>query len=335
MHSRKIGPLTVSAVGLGCMNMSMGYGPADRATSQRLLAEALEQGYRFFDTATVYGSGHNESLIGEVLAPRRSEFVLASKCCLSRSEAGEAVVDGRPETLKRQCEQSLKRLQTDVIDLYYIHRLDVAVPIEESVGALADMVVAGKIRAIGLSEMASDTLRRAHAEHPIAAMQTEYSLWSRTPERGILATCEELGVTLVPFAPLGRGFLAGSAQDVSQLTSDDIRATNARPRFEAEAFARNSTLLPAFNAVAAREGCSPAQLALAWLLAQEDSQGRKTLVPIPGTKQVEHMRDNGGASELLLTAAVIAELDALINPGKIAGERYTAAIMSSIDSERD
>lgn len=335
MHDRSIAGFPVSALGLGCMNMSMGYGPADDNVSQRLLLQALDCGYRFLDTATMYGGGHNESLIGATLKDRRSEFVLASKCCLSKDAAGKPIIDGRPDNLKRQCEESLRRLQTDVIDVYYIHRLDVNVPIEESVGALADLKAAGKIRAIGLSEMASDTLRRAHAEHPIGAMQSEYSLWSRTPERGMLATCEELGVTFVPFSPLARGFLPGSAQDVAHLAADDIRATIARPRFEPDNFRKNLQLLVPFNAIAEREGCSPAQLALAWLLAQKDSQGRKTLLPIPGTKHIEWMQDNAGAADLELSDAVVAELDELINERTVAGHRYADAVMASTDSERD
>ena len=335
MHDRKIGSLTVSAVGLGCMNMSMGYGVADEKTSQRLLHEALDTGYRFLDTATMYGGGHNESLIGETLKHRRSEYVLASKCCLSKGADGKPNIDGRPETLKRQCEESLQRLQTDVIDLYYIHRLDKSVPIEESVGALSELVSAGKIREIGLSEMASDTLRRAHAIHPIAAMQSEYSLWSRTPERGMLATCEELGVTFVPFSPLARGFLPGSANDTSELEASDLRSTIARPRFEPENFRQNVKLLTPFNALAQREGCTPAQLALSWLLSQNDQQGQATMVPIPGTKHIEWMLDNGGASELVLDAPVLAELDALINESTVAGRRYTDELMAGADSERE
>ncbi len=335
MHSRTIGPLTVSAIGLGCMNMSMGYGPAERKTSERLLQEAIDGGYRFLDTATMYGGGHNESLIGDTLSHRREEFVLASKCCLSKDAQGKPIIDGRPANLKAQCEASLKRLKTDVIDLYYIHRLDVTVPIEETVGALADMVTAGKIRAIGLSEMATDTLRRAHAEHPIAAMQSEYSLWSRTPERGMLAACEELGVSFVPFSPLARGFLAGSAADVSQLAEDDLRATIARPRFEPENFKHNTKLLNRFKAIADRLGCTPAQLSLAWLLAQQNSQARQTLVPIPGTKHIEWMHENGAAADVALSEDVVRELDALINEQTVAGRRYTDAIMASTDSERD
>lgn len=335
MHDRTIGSLRVSAIGLGCMNIVGGYGAGDERTAKQLLNEALDRGYRFLDTATMYGGGLSERWIGEALKHRRGDYVLASKCCLSKGADGAPVVDGRPETLRRQCEESLQRLQTDVIDLYYIHRLDKHVPIEESVGALAELVQAGKIREIGLSEMASDTLRRACAVHPIAAMQSEYSLWSRTPERGLLEACAELGVTLVPFSPLARGFLPGSARDTRELAADDIRATNARPRFEPENFRRNVQLLVPFNALAAELGCTPAQLALAWLLGQRDSRGRRTLVPIPGTKHLEWMRDNAGASELELDDEVLARLDAMINETTVAGRRYTDALMASIDSERD
>ena len=239
MHSRFIGDLEVSSVGLGCMSMSMGYGPADDATSERLLNLALDAGYRFLDTASMYGMGHNESLIGRSIAHRRSEYVLASKCGITKNAAGQTEVNGIPEVIKKTCEESLSRLNTDVIDLYYYHRLDKRVPIEETVGALSDLVSEGKIRFIGLSEMSSETLRRAHKIHPIAAMQSEYSLWSRTPERKMLHTCSELGVSFVAFSPLARAFLAGAAKDVTQLLDNDVRCTNARPRFEKDAFVEN------------------------------------------------------------------------------------------------
>ena len=335
MHTRHIGSLEVSAVGLGCMNMSMGYGPADDAVSARLLATALDCGYCFIDTAAMYGNGHNETLIGRTLRHRRREYILASKGGFTKDETGDDALDGRPQALVRGCEDSLRRLRTDVIDLYYLHRLDPAVAIEESVGALADLVRAGKVREIGLSEVSTQTLRRAHAVHPIAAVQSEYSLWSRTPEHQLLAACTELGAVLVPFAPLARGFLTGCASDVSALSVDDIRCTNARPRFEPDAFAANETLLPPYRAIAERVGCSLAQLALAWILAQSDTAGRCTMTPIPGTKHIEYMRDNAGAGDLRLDAETIAELDALINESTVTGRRYTDAVMDAIDSERD
>lgn len=243
MHTRKLGPFMVSAVGLGCMSMSWGYGAADDVTSEQLLQEALDAGYSFLDTAAMYGMGHNEALIGRTLSHRRDEFVLASKCGIARGEDGNLSVDGRPEILKQTCEKSLQLLQTDVIDLYYLHRLDPRVPVEESVGALAELVAEGKVRSLGLSEVSSETLRRAHAVHPITAVQSEYSLWVRTPERRMLATCRELGVSFVPFSPLGRGFLTGCARDVGHLEEGDIRTNVARPRFEPENFAANQQLL--------------------------------------------------------------------------------------------
>lgn len=313
----------------------MGYGPADDRQSAILLNEALDAGYRMLDTAAMYGDGHNESLIGETLEGRRGEYLLASKGGLRRSDSGQRFVDGSPESLKAECEASLRRLRTDVIDLYYLHRLDKNVAIEESVGGLAELVAAGKVRAIGLSEVSSETLRRAHAVHPVAAVQSEYSLWSRTPETKMLRSCEELGVTFVAFAPLARAFLTGKATDATALTEHDIRCTNARPRFEPENFAQNARLLEPYAAIAARVGCSMAQLALAWLLGQKNANGEKTVIPIPGTKHLEFARENAGAGDIELDDETLAELDALINEDTVAGRRYTDALMTSIDSERD
>jgi aryl-alcohol dehydrogenase-like predicted oxidoreductase len=331
MQQRKLGPFTVSAIGLGCMNVSMGYGPRpDDETSGKLFNAALDHGYTFLDTASLYGLGHNESLIGKYLAARRDEYVLASKCGFSRTEDGRTVMDGRAEILKQTCEDSLQRLNTDVIDLYYLHRIDPNVPVEESVGALAQLVEQGKIRTIGLSEISADSLRRAHAVHPITAVQSEYSLWSRTPERKVLGVCAELGIAFVPFSPLARQFLTGKSPDVTAVPEDDIRATIARPRFEPENFEKNLKLLIPFGEIAARQGCSMAQLALAWLLAQGDN-----IIPIPGTKHMEWMIENAGAAEVALDAATVAELDALINEDTVAGHRYTDALMASTDSEKD
>ena len=327
MRQRTIGPLTVSAIGLGCMNMSFGYGPAEDATSIRLLNQALDEGYNFLDTAMAYGSGHNESLIGKALESRRGDYILATKCGLSR----DAGIDGRPDVLAKNCEDSLQRLRTDVIDLYYLHRVDPKVPIEDSVGALARLVEQGKVRQIGLSEVSSQTLRRAHAVHPIAALQSEYSLWSRTPERGILFACAELDVTLVPFSPLGRGFLAGSASDVTQLAENDLRCTIARPRFEPDAFAKNARLLEPLRDIAKCHDCTMAQLALAWLLARQN----ETMVPIPGTKDIDHMIENAGADRLELSIETIAQLNELINETTVTGTRYTLERMAATDSERD
>jgi len=327
VHQRKIGSLQVSAIGLGCMNMSSGYGPADDSVSTQLLNDALDIGYTFLDTAMVYGSGHNEELIGKAVGHRRDEYVLASKCGLSRATG----INGDPAEIPRSCEASLKRLGTDVIDLYYLHRVDPNFPIEETVGAMAKLVDQGKVRELGLSEVCCDNLRRAHGTHPIAALQSEYSLWSRTPERGALDACEELGITFVPFSPLARAFLTGKATDVTQLADDDIRSTIARPRFEPDAFAKNSKLLQPYADIAAKNNISMAQLALAWLLGQRD----QSMVPIPGTKHIDYMRDNAGAADVKLDAATLKALDQLINEKTVVGDRYNAARMADADCERD
>ncbi len=329
---RKIGPFEVSAVGLGCMNLSMGYGPRQPDDlSGKLLNAALDHGYDFLDTAAMYGMGHNERLIGRYLADRRHEYVLASKCGIFRSrESGATESNGRPEVLIQTCEDSLKRLNTDVIDLYYLHRIDPAVPIEESIGALSRLCEQGKIQTIGVSETSSASLRRAHAEHPITAVQSEYSLWSRTPERQMLATCEELNIAFVAFSPLGRQFLTGKSPDVNGVIDEDIRATIARPRFEPENFAKNSQLLEPFGKIAEQHNCTMAQLALAWLLARDPN-----LITIPGTKHMNWMIENAAAGDIRLEADVVEELDQLINQETIAGRRYTDAIFNAADSEKD
>ena len=326
MNNRNIGSLSVSPTGLGCMNLSFGYGAVDETTAEKVLLEALDVGITFFDTAFVYGSGHNESLIGKVMSPHRNRFILASKCGMSRDG-----IDGRPATIRKQCETSLKRLQTDVIDLYYLHRMDEQVPIEESVGTMADLLREGKVRELGLSEVSCNTLKRAQAEHSIAAVQSEYSLWSRTPESGILSLCAQTGVTFVPFSPLGRGFLAGSAKPVTELEEDDLRSTIGRPRFEPVAFAENSKLLVEYGQLAEARGCTMAQLALAWLLTLEDQR----MVPIPGTRSVQHMKDNAASANVALSTEDIAQLDALINESTVQGTRYTSERMAATDSERD
>ena len=324
MKNRTIGSLSVSEVGLGCMNMSMGYGKADDAESGRLLNQALDVGYTFLDTAQVYGSGHNEELIGKSLEGRRNEYILATKCGLSRDG-----INGDPDGIMLSCENSLKRLRTDVIDLYYLHRVDPNIPIEESTGALARLVEQGKVREIGLSEVCSDNLRRAHKIHPIAALQSEYSLWSRTPERGILDVCDELNVAMVPFSPLGRAFLAGAATDVNEMVDGDLRTTIARPRFEPEAFRKNCELLEPYAEIAKQNNCTMAQLALAWLLHRDNS------IPIPGTKHIDFMKENAGASSVTLSAETVAKLDALINEKTIVGNRYSDERMADADAERD
>ena len=331
MHQRSLGPFTVSAIGLGCMNMSMGYGKADKNESIRLLNACIDSGYTFLDTASMYGMGHNEKLIGSTLRHRRDDYVLASKCGFIKGENKQSILNGQPDVIKQTCEESLRNLQTDVIDLYYLHRIDPQVPVEESVGALADLVAEGKIRTIGLSEVSTDSLRRAHKIHPITALQSEYSLWSRTPERKILNACDELGVTFVPFSPLARSFLTGITPDPSQLAKDDIRATIASPRFSTDNFAKNKELLTPYKKIADEQGCSMAQLALAWVLARH---GRK-LIPIPGTKDFAHMQENAGASDIQLTTEVVDQLDLLINEATVAGTRYTDTGMAAADSEKD
>ncbi len=331
MKQRKIGPFDVSAIGLGCMNLSMGYGPrADEADAGRLLNAALDRGYTLLDTAAMYGNGHNETLIGRFLAARRDEYVLASKCGISRNAEGQVEINGRPEVLRQTCEASLQNLRSDTIDLYYLHRVDPRVPIEDSVGELGRLVTAGKIRGIGLSEVSAASLRRAHAVHPVTAVQSEYSLWTRTPERRVLATCRELGVAFVPFSPLARQFLTGRSPDVTGVDDTDIRATIARPRFEPDNFAHNAKLLEPYGEIAARVGCSMAQLALAWLLARGDD-----IVPIPGTKHMDWMLENAAAADIELDRATVDELDVLINENTVAGNRYTDALMASTDSEQD
>src|SRR4051794_18038806 len=295
----------IFAIGLGCMNLSHAYGtPPTREAARSLLESALELGIDHFDTAALYGFGRNEELLGEVLGPVRERFLLASKCGLSGVD-GKRVIDGRPATLKRTCEEALRRLRTDRIDLYYLHRWDKQVPIEESIGALADLVRAGSIRAIGLSEVSAQTLRRAHAVHPIAAVQSEYSLWTRNPELRLLDTCRELGVALVAFSPLGRGFLAGAVRDPSALTEKDLR--RGMPRFQPPHLAQNLDVLDRFTKIAIRTGCTPAQLALAWVLAR----GRH-VIPIVGTTSLDHLRENIAAAALRLSPAVIAEADACV-----------------------
>lgn len=325
MDQRQLGPFSVSAIGLGCMSLSHAYGtPPPREQAERVLLGALDAGYTFFDTAAVYGVGHNETLVGEVLKHRRSEFVLASKCGLTNGDQRE--LNGRPEVLKATCEGSLRRLQTDVIDLYYLHRWDKRVPIEESVGALAELVAEGKIKTIGLSEVSAATLRKAHAVHPITALQTEYSPWTRNPEIAVLDACRELGVTFVAFSPVGRGFLAGGVTDLAQLEDGDFR--KGMPRFQGEAFEANLKMFAGFADLAGEVGCTPAQLCLAWLLAKDHAQ-----VPIPGTTKPDHMAENAKAAEIKLSPEVMAKVEALVNPQTVTGPRYAPAMQASVDTE--
>jgi aryl-alcohol dehydrogenase-like predicted oxidoreductase len=325
MQTRQLGELEVSALGLGCMSMSQSYGRADRDESERALHRALDIGYTFLDTASLYGLGHNESLIGEVLHSRRNEFVLASKCGIVDRD-GKRAVDCTPENVKKTCEDSLRRLNTDVIDLYYLHRRDFNVPIEESVGALADFVSAGKIRYIGLSECSSTTLRKAHREHPICALQSEYSLWSREPEFKTIDCCKELNIGFVPFSPLGRAFLAGVITDMSELGEDDMRQT--MPRFLGENFQRNLENLTLLREVAESNSCTMAQLALAWVLAQDPN-----FVPIPGTKHEKYVEENALATELSISAEDLSKAGGIFAGGKVSGDRYAKSHMISLDPE--
>jgi aryl-alcohol dehydrogenase-like predicted oxidoreductase len=326
LPTRRLGPFEVSALGLGCMNLSHAYGPAATPEAARaLLLHALDRGVTFFDTAALYGFGANESLVGEVLAEHRSRFVLASKCGMTGVN-GTRVIDGRPATIQATCDAALQRLRTDVIDLYYLHRWDKAVPIEESVGAMAELVRAGKVRTLGLSEVSAATLRRAHAVHPITALQTEYSLWTRNPEIAVLDACRELGVTFVAFSPVARGFLGGTLRDVSGLDAKDIR--RSMPRFAPEAYAANLTLLDGIAAVAREVGCTVAQLALAWLLARGEH-----IVPIPGTTSIAHLDEDLGACGVTLSAAQMAQLDAWVNPATVVGARYNAQSQTEVDTE--
>ncbi|MCB2018801.1 MAG: aldo/keto reductase [Hydrogenophaga sp.] len=330
MQQRQLGPFTVSAIGLGCMNICHAYGtPATFEDAERLLLTALDEGVTHFDTAALYGFGQSETIVGKVLAKHRSKFTLASKCGMGGEPNAEGVkvrvIDGRPEKIKATCEEALQRLQTDVIDLYYLHRWDKKVPIEDSVGALSDLVKDGKIRTIGLSEVSAPTLRKAHAVHPITALQTEYSLWSRNPEIAVLQACRELGVAFVAFSPVARGFLCGPL-DVNAFDAKDIR--RSMPRFTPENYAKNAQLLPAYQAIAAEVGCTPSQLAIAWLLHQGDD-----ILPIPGTRSVDHLKDDLGAAQVKLSADVIARLNGLVHQGAVHGDRYNAQANSEVDTE--
>lgn len=331
MKTRKIASFNVSAIGLGCMNLSHAYGaPVSAEQGERVLLAALDQGVDFFDTAALYGFGANETLVGKVLKPHRQKFTLASKCGMQGVTQNDGtkvrVIDGRPETIKKTFEDALRRLQTDVIDLYYLHRWDKKVPIEDSVGALSDLVRQGKIQTIGLSEVSASTLRKAHAVHPIAAVQTEYSLWTRNPEIAVLQACRELGVAFVAFSPVARGFLCGAPLDVTSFDAKDIR--RSMPRFTPDNYAANLKLLPAYKALAQEAGCSPSQLALAWLLHKGDN-----IIPIPGTTSVAHLLDDLGAVDVQLDAGLMARLEALINQNTVLGNRYNAQANSEVDTE--
>ena len=312
------------------MNLSHAYGtPPPPELVERLLLDALDLGVTLFDTAALYGFGANETLVGRVLKAHRQRIVLCSKGGMAGvmfDDGMKRVIDGRPETLRRNCEDSLRRLQTEAIDLYYLHRWDKQVPIEDSVGEMARLLQEGKVRALGLSEVSAATLRKAHAVHPIAAVQNEYSLWTRNAEIAVLDACREIGAAFVAFSPVARGFLTREPPDVGSLDAKDIR--RGMPRFHPEPYAANLRLLPAYQAIAAEVGCTPAQLALAWLLARGEQ-----VIPIPGTSKIEHLRDNLGAATVVLRPEIVSRLDALINQHTVAGERYGAQSSAEVDTE--
>jgi aryl-alcohol dehydrogenase-like predicted oxidoreductase len=327
MKTRTLGQdLQVSAVGLGCMGMSFAYGASDENESIRTLHRAVDLGITFFDTAEMYGPYTNEQLLGSALKPVRDRVVIATKFGFKfdPSKSGAAAltgVDSRPENVKRVAEASLKRLGTDVIDLYYQHRVDPNVPIEETVGAMAELVREGKVRALGLSEAGSATIRRAHAVHPIAAVQSEYSLWSRDPEHDVLATCRELSIGFVPYSPLGRGFLTGAIRKPDDLGADDFRSQ--LPRFQADNFDANAALVAKLEALAKDKGVTTAQLALAWVLHQGED-----IVPIPGARKVNHLEQNAAAADIALSARELAQLSAIMPLDEIAGKRYSEASLA-------
>jgi aryl-alcohol dehydrogenase-like predicted oxidoreductase len=329
---RRIGPFDVAPIGLGCMNLSHAYGePPSPEAAERLLLGALDLGVTLFDTAALYGFGINETLVGRVLGPHRSRIVLASKGGMGGVTFPDGVVrrviDGRPESIRRNCEDSLRRLGTDVIDLYYLHRWDKSVPIEDSVGELVRLLEAGKVRALGLSEVSAATLRRAHAVHPIAAVQSEYSLWTRNPEIAVLQACRELGVAFVAFSPVARGYFAETPLDTSALQPGDLRRTN--PRFVGQTWARNLERLVQFRAIVRDAGCGPAGFALAWLLSRGPD-----VIPIPGTTSLAHLRENVSAATLRIAPDLFEAAQALFPPADVCGPRYPAQSQAEVDTEQ-
>jgi aryl-alcohol dehydrogenase-like predicted oxidoreductase len=327
MEYRRLGKssLVTSALGLGCMGMSEFYGNADEQESIATIHHAIDSGITLLDTADVYGIGRNEELVGRAIAKRRNEVIIATKFGILRdpSKPDQRGVSGRPDYVRESCERSLRRLKISTIDLYYQHRVDTDVPIEETVGAMARLIEEGKVRYLGLSEAAAPTIRRAHAAYPIAALQTEYSLWSRDLEDGILATCRELGIGLVPYSPLGRGFLTGQIKRFEDLAADDYRRSS--PRFQGDNFHKNLQLVQRIQQLAAEKSCSPAQLALAWVIAQG-----KDLVPIPGTTKRKNLDENLRALEIKLTPADLARIEELAPRGVAAGDRYNQEMMKRV-----
>lgn len=328
MDTRTLGgsSLTVSALGLGCMGMSEFYGPTDETQSLATLERAFALGVTHFDTADMYGSGHNETLLGRFLAGKRDRVVVATKFGIVRQPGVyDRSIDSSPAYLRQACEESLKRLGVEVIDLYYAHRLNPDVPVEDTVGAMADLARAGKIRALGLCEVSAATLRRAHATHPIAAVQSEYSLWTRDMETEVLPTCRDLGVSLVAYAPLGRGLLTATISDQKQLADNDFRRLS--PRFQDGNLDANLRLVDSVTALAEAKGCKPGQVALAWLLAQGPD-----ILPIPGTKRIPYLEENVGAASVVLSPEEVAALSAAIPPGAASGDRYPAAGMRGLNA---
>ena len=327
MRLRTLGKsdIELSAIGLGCMGMSQSYGPGDDEESIRTLHGALDLGINFFDTAAVYGKGANEQLVGRAIKDRRNEVVLATKCGIQAVSIGfPSGLDGSPDEIRRSCDESLKRLNVDVIDLFYLHRVDPRTPIEDSVGSMAELVRAGKVRYLGLSEASPATIRRAYKVHPISALQSEYSLWWRDPEASVLALCREFGITFVPFSPLGRGFLSGCVTSINALCEDDLR--KRLPRFQGDNFHRNLALVEQLKAFAAKKAATPSQIALAWILAKGDD-----IVPIPGTKRRSYLESNIAAIQIVLSPADVAQLDALFPPDAAVGDRYNEQMAQWVD----